>query len=153
MSSTSTPCPAERWTDPHGHAMAHMSSLEHMPADLSLWVCAGPIVSLSLVGPCVMELRRGGVHRPLHLPPRSLLVLAGEARLAWHHYIPHRRADTIAGRRIPRAHRRVSFTFRRVLFLFMGLSTYRQFIWSIMVCSEQLPAPQCLSSLCAATGI
>ncbi|BDA48090.1 probable alkylated DNA repair protein alkB homolog 8 [Coccomyxa sp. Obi] len=74
----------------------------------------GPIVSLSLAGPCVMELRRGGVHRPLHLPPRSLLVLAGEARLAWHHYIPHRRADTIAGRRLPRASRRVSFTFRKV---------------------------------------
>lgn len=84
---------------------------------LAAWVHAGPIVSLSLAGPCVMELRRGGDHRPLHLPPRSLLVLAGEARLAWHHYIPHRRADTLDGRRVPRASRRVSFTFRKVCLL------------------------------------
>jgi hypothetical protein len=61
-----------------------------------------------------MELRRGGNHWPLFLPPRSLLVLAEEARLAWHHYIPHRRADTLAGRCVPRASRRVSFTFRKV---------------------------------------
>lgn len=63
-----------------------------------------------------MELRRGTDHRPLYLPPRSLLVLADEARLGWHHYIPHRRSDTVAGRRIPRASRRLSFTFRKVTF-------------------------------------
>lgn len=61
-----------------------------------------------------MELRRGEDHRPLALRPRSLLVLADEARLAWHHYIPHRRADAVAGRRVPRAPRRVSLTFRKV---------------------------------------
>lgn len=27
--------------------------------------------------------------RALFLPQRSLLVLSGEARYAWHHYIPH----------------------------------------------------------------
>lgn len=88
-------------------------------------------MSLSLAGPCVMELRRGGVHRALHLPPRSLLVLAGEARLAWHHYIPHRRADTIAGRRVPRASRRISFTFRKVpLSVHGAFQCPPKFFWS-----------------------
>jgi len=94
---------------------------------------AGPVISLSLGGPCVVEMRRYGLQkgrpeaaapaeggaartgdgppappppplpapspsrqgRPgaLALPPRSLLVLSGEARLGWHHYIPHRKAD------------------------------------------------------------
>lgn len=27
--------------------------------------------------------------RALFLPQRSLLILSGEARYAWHHYIPH----------------------------------------------------------------
>jgi len=72
------------------------------------------IFSLSLAGPCIMEFRRyeDGDWRPrvasstdttvecpedgskcikraLYLPPRSLLLLSGEARYAWHHYIPH----------------------------------------------------------------
>jgi hypothetical protein len=41
---------------------------------------SGAIVSLSLGSDCVMELRRGEDHRPLLLPRRSLLVLAGESR-------------------------------------------------------------------------
>lgn len=28
-------------------------------------------------------------YRPIFLPERSLLVLLGEARYRWHHYIPH----------------------------------------------------------------
>jgi alkylated DNA repair protein alkB family protein 8 len=43
----------------------------------------GPIISLSLVGASVMEFRRGSERRALLLPPRSLLVMAGEARYAW----------------------------------------------------------------------
>ena len=74
----------------------------------------GLIFSLSLAGPCIMEFRRHseGVclpkpnsdtdnkaespdsssnfkRRAIYLPPRSLLLLSGEARYAWHHYIPH----------------------------------------------------------------
>jgi alkylated DNA repair protein alkB family protein 8 len=121
----------------------------------------GPILSLSLGGPCVVELRRYGVERreeqqggergeappvsprvsrqgrpgALALPTRSLLVLSGEARLGWHHYIPHRKADPVwpgdkeeeegeghggdSGSNnnpelVPRAPRRVSLTLRRV---------------------------------------
>lgn len=40
-------------------------------------------MSLSLGGPAVMEFRRGSQQRSLFLPPRSLLVLAGESRYAW----------------------------------------------------------------------
>lgn len=29
------------------------------------------------------------LRRAIYLPPRSLLLLSGEARYAWHHYIPH----------------------------------------------------------------
>ena len=72
------------------------------------------IFSLSLVGPCIMEFRRYAngdglpkatsstntkmesskddlnfVRRAVYLPPRSMLLLSGEARYAWHHYMPH----------------------------------------------------------------
>jgi len=72
------------------------------------------IFSLSLSGPCIMEFRRyengdwipkvasssaakventedqsNFIRRAIYLPPRSLLLLSGEARYAWHHYIPH----------------------------------------------------------------
>ena len=74
---------------------------------------AGPICSLSLVGACVMQLRRGAACRALLLPRRSLLVMAGEARLAWAHYIPSHKTDLLGGESVPRS-RRVSFTFRQV---------------------------------------
>lgn len=72
------------------------------------------IFSLSLSGPCIMEFRRyengdrfprvassavtkvegpeddsNFIRKAIYLPPRSLLLLSGEARYAWHHYIPH----------------------------------------------------------------
>ena len=49
------------------------------------------------------------------MPPRSLLVLHGEARYRWLHYIPHRKRDAIVGEDEceAREERRVSFTFRR----------------------------------------
>jgi alkylated DNA repair protein alkB family protein 8 len=77
----------------------------------------GALASLSLGGPCAMLFRRGDDVRALLLPPRSLLLLAGEARFAWQHYIPGRMADPVAGRAepLPRAPRRVSFTFRRTV--------------------------------------
>lgn len=29
------------------------------------------------------------LRKAIYLPPRSMLLLSGEARYAWHHYIPH----------------------------------------------------------------
>lgn len=80
----------------------------------------GLIFSLSLAGPCIMEFRRymeGGwlpkadlstdmkvensesnsnfIRSAIYLPPRSMLLLAGEARYAWHHYIPHHKVYLI----------------------------------------------------------
>ncbi|KAL4441225.1 hypothetical protein ABPG77_011462 [Micractinium sp. CCAP 211/92] len=82
----------------------------------------GAIVSLSLGGPAAMVLRRGGQQpRAVFLPQRTLLVMAGEARYAWQHYIPHRKSDLVVPacgegppEVVPRAARRVSFTFRQV---------------------------------------
>ena len=60
-----------------------------------------------------MQFRRGQASRALLLPQRSLLVMAGESRLAWAHYIPSHKADCIGGQVVPRE-RRVSLTFRQV---------------------------------------
>ncbi|KAF9625996.1 hypothetical protein IFM89_028690 [Coptis chinensis] len=73
----------------------------------------GSIFSLSLAGPCVMEFRKYSqgswlppssspdkigenpqvFKKALFLPPRSMLLLSGEARYAWHHYIPHHKVN------------------------------------------------------------
>lgn len=94
----------------------------------------GFIFSLSLAGPCIMEFRRytdsawltkdmamqtpengsNFLRRAIYLPPRSMLLLSGEARYAWHHYIPHHKIDLVKDSVIRRASRRVSFTFRKV---------------------------------------
>ncbi|KAK3004088.1 hypothetical protein RJ639_017888 [Escallonia herrerae] len=80
----------------------------------------GSIYSLSLAGPCIMEFRKysegacfskpvaGGdreeedsgsrpnvLRRAIFLAPRSMLLLSGEARYAWHHYIPHHKVCLI----------------------------------------------------------
>lgn len=55
------------------------------------------------------------VRRSLYLPPRSILLLSGEARYAWQHYIPHHKIDMVNQSVIRRGARRVSFTFRKVL--------------------------------------
>ncbi|KAL5793101.1 hypothetical protein ACOSP7_001695 [Xanthoceras sorbifolium] len=99
----------------------------------------GLICSLSLAGPCIMEFRRylegawlpdaasstdmkvenpdncsSVLRRAVYLPPRSMLLLSGEARYAWHHYIPHHKIDMVNDNAIRRGSRRVSFTFRKV---------------------------------------
>ncbi|XP_010275179.1 PREDICTED: alkylated DNA repair protein alkB homolog 8 [Nelumbo nucifera] len=99
----------------------------------------GLIFSLSLAGPCIMEFRRYSqgtwlpplttsndvteedndhcsnfTRRIIFLPPRSMLLLSGEARYAWHHYIPHHKVDMVGDNIIRRNSRRVSFTFRKV---------------------------------------
>lgn len=97
------------------------------------------LFSLSIAGPCIMEFRKyeHGTWRPpssedvdiegdttrdcsnflrkaILLPPRSMLLLSGEGRYAWHHYIPHHKVDVVGGQEIKRHQRRVSFTFRKV---------------------------------------
>ncbi|KAG6635940.1 hypothetical protein CIPAW_11G077800 [Carya illinoinensis] len=99
----------------------------------------GFIFSLSLAGPCIMEFRqyaecawlpnhtsspnmkteslendKSFLRRAIYLPPRSMLLLSGEARYAWHHYIPHHKIDLVKNSVIKRGSRRVSFTFRKV---------------------------------------
>ncbi|KAM3289367.1 alkylated DNA repair protein ALKBH8 [Capsicum chacoense] len=99
----------------------------------------GLIFSLSLAGPCIMEFRKYStgvwptsadklsdeeaqhsdksskfLRRAIYLPPRSMLLLSGEARYAWHHYIPHHKIDVVNDSRIRRGLRRVSFTIRKV---------------------------------------
>ncbi|XP_031503381.1 alkylated DNA repair protein ALKBH8 homolog [Nymphaea colorata] len=95
------------------------------------------IFSLSLGGPCIMEFRKysegtwatstevgclkgsDAAHGPccirkaLFLPPRSMLLMSGEGRYVWHHYIPHHKVDIVGSDIIQRS-RRVSFTFRKV---------------------------------------
>ena len=57
----------------------------------------------------------GGDERvPVWLPPRSLLVLRGEARYEWSHGIAPRKLDRVGGQ-LTRRGTRVSLTFRRVL--------------------------------------
>ena len=83
----------------------------------------GPVLlSASLAGSAVMEFRllegsRDGAptrRAAIHLPPRSLLVMTGEARYWWQHYVPHRKRDSVAGEaeRVEREPERVSLTFR-----------------------------------------
>ena len=73
---------------------------------------SGAVLSLSCSGGVVMEFQRGLRRVGLLLPPRSLLILSGEARYAWRHYIPSRRSDIVKGIEVERGDRRLSFTFR-----------------------------------------
>ncbi|KAL6549757.1 Alkylated DNA repair protein alkB 8 [Orobanche minor] len=99
----------------------------------------GLICSLSLAGPCIMEFRKyttgvwqekpvsssdvekqllsrkksNFIRKAIYLPPRSMLLLFGEARYAWHHYIPHHKVDKVDDTLIRRNSRRVSFTIRK----------------------------------------
>lgn len=71
------------------------------------------ILSLSLLGGAVMEFRTSDEeHRALYLPPRSMLVMHGEARYRWQHYIPHRKFDDVQGESVARGEIRLSYTFR-----------------------------------------
>ena len=80
---------------------------------------ADTIISLSLGSACVMELtnKQTGQMVPLLLEPRSLVVLKDEARFVWMHGIPARKTDKVAERVINRR-RRVSLTFRNMIFQF-----------------------------------
>ena len=74
---------------------------------------AGDILSLSLGSTAIMEFRRGEDHRKIFLPRRALIAMTGESRLAWQHYIPHRKTDRVGAEVIKRG-TRTSITFRTV---------------------------------------
>jgi len=75
------------------------------------------IISLCLGSPCVMNLTHLTTQTqiPLLLLPGSLLILQGIARYQWQHGIPARKTDQYQGKKLVR-HRRVSLTFREVVF-------------------------------------
>ena len=73
------------------------------------------IISVSLGSNCVMEFtNEAGDTEARFLEPRSTLVIGGEARHEWKHWIPSRPVDVWHSREWPRG-RRVSLTFRKVL--------------------------------------
>jgi alkylated DNA repair dioxygenase AlkB len=79
--------------------------------------CFGPkIAIISLAAPITMILSHPGTGGRLEiwLEPRSLLLLAEDARFTWAHEIPARRSDRIGGTTVLRR-RRLSVTFRRVI--------------------------------------
>ena len=71
------------------------------------------VVSLSLLGPCVMDFAHvtNGRKERLLLLPRGLLVLSDEARYDWEHGIAPRKRDIWQGLPVERR-RRLSITFR-----------------------------------------
>jgi len=83
----------------------------------------GEVVSITLITGCVMDFERIDAEdanvdlfgQPTQasawLPPRSMVVLKGEARTRWTHGIARRKKDIVEGRVIPRG-RRISVTFR-----------------------------------------
>ncbi|XP_063222331.1 alkylated DNA repair protein alkB homolog 8 [Bacillus rossius redtenbacheri] len=78
-----------------------------------------PIMSLSLGASVVMDFKHlDGRHAAVVLPRRSLLVMSGEARLAWSHGITARKTDVMpsagGGLVVQDRSARTSFTFRRV---------------------------------------
>ncbi|KAI8927082.1 hypothetical protein BC831DRAFT_389972, partial [Entophlyctis helioformis] len=77
----------------------------------------GPVVtSLSLLTPCIMTFTDTATAEsvPVHLPPRSLLVMQGHARYGMTHCISKETVET-AGDVVIERGRRVSLTFRRIV--------------------------------------
>lgn len=74
------------------------------------------IASLSLGSPCIMEFIHAKTQQkiPIMLDPRSLIVLAGDARYLWQHTIPGRKSDKWGDTLMYRS-RRLSLTFRNVI--------------------------------------
>ncbi len=70
------------------------------------------VAIVSLLSPIMMDFTRLGHPAQSHyLPPRSLVVMQGEARDAWLHGIVGRKSDRVGGLVLPRG-RRISVTFR-----------------------------------------
>ncbi len=72
------------------------------------------IASLSLGSAVTMQFAKSERKEELHLAPRSLITLSGEARHHWTHAIPARKSDIVNGVNFPRE-RRISVTFRSTI--------------------------------------
>lgn len=74
------------------------------------------VLSVTLGSSCLMVFSslRSEEQVPLLVEPRSLVVMAGDARYHWKHAIPARKTDVYAGKTFERQ-RRVSLTFRTVI--------------------------------------
>ena len=79
--------------------------------------CFGDVIaSLTLLSGCVMQFDHVEESKrvSLYLPPRSLVILTGEARYKWKHSIPARLTDKVHDTTI-RRDRRISVTCRTVI--------------------------------------
>ncbi|KAA8494171.1 Alkylated DNA repair protein alkB-like 8 [Porphyridium purpureum] len=93
----------------------------HVDTHSSFW---GAIASVSLGSSCAFEFRRDAVHTKhasdpiqhvVFVPRCSLLIMDGESRYAWNHFIPMRKNDYGAdGRELINRGTRISLTFRHV---------------------------------------
>ncbi|XP_029038843.2 alkylated DNA repair protein alkB homolog 8 [Osmia bicornis bicornis] len=75
------------------------------------------ILSLSLGSACIMDFKREYIKAAILLPPRSLLIMSGDARYAWSHGIYPRHNDMVktpTGVTTQPRGIRISFTFRKV---------------------------------------
>jgi alkylated DNA repair dioxygenase AlkB len=75
------------------------------------------IISLSLLSPCIMELKEANNKKnkfDILLEPKSLIVISDDSRYKWTHGIPAREKDLWNGRLVFRK-RRISLTFRNVI--------------------------------------
>mmetsp|Transcript_11717 Transcript_11717/g.23846 ORF Transcript_11717/g.23846 Transcript_11717/m.23846 type:complete len:479 (-) Transcript_11717:74-1510(-) len=107
------------------------------------------ILSLSLLSGVSFEFRRGvedGLEQvpgglselvcATWLSPRSLLLMSGESRYGWRHYIPLRKYDRLRPDETIKRSRRVSLTFRRVRQSQICSCAYPQ-----LCDSQQVPVP------------
>lgn len=60
-----------------------------------------------------MQFANAGHKEEAYLEPRSLIILANEARYKWTHAIPARKSDIVNGFKLQRE-RRISLTFRKI---------------------------------------
>lgn len=86
-----------------------------IPDHIDCTPCFGDtVISLSLGGTAVINLKQAKQTVPILLESGSLLILQKEARYQWTHGIPKRKSDRVNGRVFPRQ-RRISITFRKVI--------------------------------------
>ncbi|GJV31280.1 alkylated DNA repair protein AlkB homolog 8 isoform X1 [Tanacetum coccineum] len=131
----------------------------------------GSIYSLSLSGPCIMEFRRYSdmnacfgdkdvescdnssicLRKAIYLPPRSMLLLSGEGRYAWQHYIPHRKIDMVRDTIIRRVSRGVSFTFRKHLAFLQVRQVFVEY--PLRLCKQRRLAHSDLSEQCSSSVV
>ena len=90
-----------------GQGIGLHTDLESLREDVVCILSLGSQVEMTFLQPST------GARWARMLWPRSLLLIAGEARYDWQHGIPKRRSDFYEARRLPRG-RRISLSFRHL---------------------------------------